>query len=139
MNQLPHPELKSLLAAHALGALDGEELEQVEAHLATACDECEIELAQWLARTESIAESVPLVEPSEGSKAKLLEQLDASATEEPAVSAEEPSLFSEEATVFEERSVESTGRRFAWAYPLVAAAMIAASRQLVYLSTRQSW
>jgi anti-sigma factor RsiW len=42
----PHPELKELLGAYALDAVDPDESEMVERHLA-GCPECQVELAEY--------------------------------------------------------------------------------------------
>jgi anti-sigma factor RsiW len=42
----PHPEMQELLGAYALDAVDGEEREQLERHLA-GCAECRAELAEY--------------------------------------------------------------------------------------------
>lgn len=60
------------LAAYALGALDGRELEELEAHLAAGCSRCEELLAGWEGDLEKVAESVPSVEPSETTRMRIL-------------------------------------------------------------------
>ena len=39
-----HGEMLELVSVYALGALDGDDLEAFEAHLAAGCEECEQEL-----------------------------------------------------------------------------------------------
>jgi anti-sigma-K factor RskA len=69
------PETPELLSLYALGALDGDDLRQVEAHLATGCPECRIELALLRDEVEGLAASFPPVTPSETTRARLLAQL----------------------------------------------------------------
>lgn len=61
-----------LLPAYALGALDGEELRELEAHLAPGCGECERQLRLWQGDLEELAASVPPVAPSETTRARVL-------------------------------------------------------------------
>lgn len=44
---MTHAEIKEDLSLFALGALDPNESHEVEAHLATGCDECEGEMHHW--------------------------------------------------------------------------------------------
>jgi len=57
--------LEELLPAYALGALDGEELRALEAHLASGCAECRRQLDLWEGDLEELASSVEPVAPSE--------------------------------------------------------------------------
>lgn len=56
---------EELLPAYALGALDGADLRELEAHLATGCDECRSQLDLWQGDIEELAASVESVVPSE--------------------------------------------------------------------------
>jgi anti-sigma-K factor RskA len=49
------PRFDDLLPAYALGALDGDELRELEAHLATGCPSCEDELRRLAAELEGLA------------------------------------------------------------------------------------
>ncbi|HEX9943953.1 MAG TPA: zf-HC2 domain-containing protein, partial [Thermoanaerobaculia bacterium] len=70
---VPHSaRLEELLPAYALGALDGEDLRELEAHLAQGCAECRRQLDLWQRDLEALAESVPPVEPSETARARVL-------------------------------------------------------------------
>ncbi len=60
------------LAAYALGALDGDELAELEAHLAAGCSRCEALLTDYDADLMALAESVPPVEPSETTRRRIL-------------------------------------------------------------------
>jgi anti-sigma-K factor RskA len=69
----PHtPRIEELLPAYALGALDGEELRELEQHLAGDCEECRRQLALWQGDLEELAAAVPPVEPSETTRARVL-------------------------------------------------------------------
>jgi anti-sigma-K factor RskA len=61
-HSLRHEEL---LPAYALGALDGEDLREMEAHLATGCAECRRQLDLWQGDLEELAASVEPVAPSD--------------------------------------------------------------------------
>lgn len=66
------PRFDELLPAYALGALDGDELRELEAHLATGCAECRRQLALWQGDLEALADSVPPVEPSTETRRSVL-------------------------------------------------------------------
>ncbi len=68
-HSLRHDEL---IPAYAVGALDGEELRELEAHLADGCSECDRQLALWQRDLEELAASVPPVEPSPVTRARIL-------------------------------------------------------------------
>ncbi|HTQ81425.1 MAG TPA: anti-sigma factor [Thermoanaerobaculia bacterium] len=69
------PELEELLSVHALGALDGEDLQAVEEHLRTGCAECLRRLALLAAEVEELAAVVPPIVPSDLTRARLLKSL----------------------------------------------------------------
>jgi anti-sigma-K factor RskA len=69
----PHsPRCEELLPAYALGALDGDELRELAAHLAGGCGECARQLALWQGDLETLAAETPPVEPSELTRARIL-------------------------------------------------------------------
>lgn len=69
----PHSErIEEFLPAYALGALDGEDLRELEEHLAAGCAECRRQLDLWQRDLEALAESVPPVQPSETTRARVL-------------------------------------------------------------------
>lgn len=68
------PRYVELLPAYAIGALDGDELGQLEAHLESGCAECERELLAWQRDVEELAASAPPVVPSETTRARVLQQ-----------------------------------------------------------------
>lgn len=86
----PHSSrIEELLPAYALGALDGEELRELEEHLAgDGCRECRGQLALWQGDLEELAATVPPVEPSETTRARVLRLAGSSAA--PAVPATAP-------------------------------------------------
>jgi hypothetical protein len=65
-------EIEELLAIHALGALDGDDLRALEAHLATGCPECQVRLDLLFGDVEALAASVPPITPSETTRARVL-------------------------------------------------------------------
>jgi anti-sigma-K factor RskA len=64
-------EVREMAGAFVLGALDAAESEAVRAHLAT-CDDAHEEIAELGGVLPALAESVPVVEPPEGLKARIL-------------------------------------------------------------------
>jgi hypothetical protein len=69
------PEMDELLTLRTLGALDGDDLRALEAHLAAGCPECEAQLALLLGDVEALAASLPPITPSEMTRARLLASL----------------------------------------------------------------
>jgi anti-sigma-K factor RskA len=61
-----------LLPAYALGALDGEELREIEEHIATGCAECRRQIQLWQGDLEELAASVEPVEPSAVTRQRIL-------------------------------------------------------------------
>ena len=72
MNPAHSKRIEELLPSYALGALDGEELRELEAHLAAGCPECSRELDLWNRDFEALADSVPPVMPSETTRKRVL-------------------------------------------------------------------
>ena len=69
----PHtPALEELLPAYALGALDGEDLRELEEHLAGGCDECRRQLTLWQGDLEALAAEIPPLQPAETTRARVL-------------------------------------------------------------------
>jgi len=66
------PRYDELLPAYAVGALDGDELRELETHLATGCPECGEQLALWQGDLEELAASVPPVAPSTETRGRIL-------------------------------------------------------------------
>jgi len=65
-----------MLAAHALGALDGAEARELAAHL-EGCAECRAELESWNETAAALAYMAPPVEPSAGLRSRILESIHA--------------------------------------------------------------
>lgn len=65
-----------LLPAYALGALDGEELREIEEHIATGCPECRRQIPLWQSDLEALAASVDPVEPSAETRERILRLAD---------------------------------------------------------------
>ena len=64
-------EVREMAGAFVLGALEPDEMAAVRAHLAT-CEEAHEEIAELGGVLPALAESVPLVEPSDGLKARIM-------------------------------------------------------------------
>jgi anti-sigma-K factor RskA len=81
----PHtPRVEELLPAHALGALEGDELRELEEHLAGGCAECRRQIVLWQGDLEALAAEVEPVNPSDTTRARVL-RLAGSAERAPAV------------------------------------------------------
>ena len=61
-----------LIPAFATGVLEGNELRELEAHLATGCAECRRQLALWQGDLEDLAASVPAIAPSTMTRERIL-------------------------------------------------------------------
>jgi anti-sigma-K factor RskA len=73
MTAAPHStRFEDLLPAYALGALDGDDLRELEEHLAGGCADCRRQLDLWNRDLEALADSVTPVEPSETTRARVL-------------------------------------------------------------------
>ena len=66
------PRIEELLPAYALGALDGDDLRELEAHLAGGCEECRRQLVLWQGDLEALAAEVEPVQPSDVTRARVL-------------------------------------------------------------------
>ena len=63
------------LPAYALGALEGEERAELEAHLATGCPRCAALLTGWEADLAALAAQAPEVQPSDVTRSRLLRRV----------------------------------------------------------------
>lgn len=73
MSGTPHTSrIEELLPAYVLGALDGDDLRELEAHLAGGCEECDRQLALWQGDLEALAAGVEPVQPSDVTRARVL-------------------------------------------------------------------
>jgi anti-sigma-K factor RskA len=73
MSTTPHtPRIEELLPAYALGALDGEDLRELEAHWVSGCEDCRRQLALWEGDLEALAAGVEPVQPSDVTRARVL-------------------------------------------------------------------
>lgn len=73
MSTTPHtPRLEEILPAYALDALDGEDLRELEAHLAGGCEECRRQLDLWQGDLEALAAEIEPVQPSDVTRARVL-------------------------------------------------------------------
>ncbi|HVR96699.1 MAG TPA: anti-sigma factor [Thermoanaerobaculia bacterium] len=71
MSTAHSPRHEEMLPAYALGALDGEELRELEAHL-PGCDECRRLLRGWEDDLEQLAAAAPPLEPSAEVRRRIL-------------------------------------------------------------------
>jgi anti-sigma-K factor RskA len=69
-----HEEYREMLAAYALGALEGPEARALEEHLAT-CSECGPEAAGWLDTASALALAPGAAEPSPELRTRILESV----------------------------------------------------------------
>ena len=105
MTATPHSaRFEELLPAHALGALDGDDLRELEEHLDAGCEECRRQLALWDRDLEALAESVAPIAPSDTTRARVLRMTATAATA---------------------ASAAPSPRRRSWWLPLAAAALLA--------------
>jgi anti-sigma-K factor RskA len=73
---MSHEKLSELCSVYALGALEGEELREFEAHLKTGCPLCGQQIQEYGDTLASIPEALPAVRPSPDLKSRLMERLD---------------------------------------------------------------
>lgn len=77
MTALTHsPRFEEMLPAYALGALDGEDLRELETHLAAGCPECQGLLRIWQGDVEALAVAAAPLEPSQLTRERLLRSLE---------------------------------------------------------------
>ncbi len=74
MVQEEHSLLRENIPAYALGALDAEDVNALEAHLRT-CESCRTELAEYRAISDSLLTAVPQRQPSAALRKRLQSQL----------------------------------------------------------------
>src|SRR6266498_487016 len=74
MVQEEHSLLRENIPAYALGALDAEDVNALEAHLRT-CESCRTELANYRMISDSLLTAVPLRQPSAALRKRLQSQL----------------------------------------------------------------
>lgn len=73
---MSHEKLSELCSIYALGALDGEELREFEAHLKTGCPLCGQQIREFSEVAASIPEALPNMRPSPDLKDRLMASLD---------------------------------------------------------------
>jgi len=73
---MSHEKLSELCSIYALGALDGEELREFEAHLKTGCPLCGQQIQEYSETVALIPETLSIVKASEELKSRLLARLD---------------------------------------------------------------
>jgi anti-sigma-K factor RskA len=73
---MSHEKLSELCPVYALGALDGEELRELEAHLKSGCPLCEQQIQEFGDLIANVPQALPGVEPSADLKTRLMAQLE---------------------------------------------------------------
>lgn len=74
---MSHEELLDLADVYALGALDGEELVQFQAHLSAGCAECRARVNNSAGALALVAGALDQLTPPDRVKSRLFEQIDA--------------------------------------------------------------
>jgi len=72
-----HEELLDLADVYALGALDGEELAQFQAHLSAGCAECQTRVKDAGDALAMVPQAITPLTPPDRAKSRLFEQIDA--------------------------------------------------------------
>jgi hypothetical protein len=70
------PRFEEMLPAFALGALDGDDLRELQAHLAEGCPQCQDLLRVWEGDVEALADWAPPLEPSQMTRERVLRSLE---------------------------------------------------------------
>ena len=73
---MSHEKLSELCPGYALGALDGEELRELEAHLKSGCPVCEQQIREFGDLIANVPQALPGIEPSNDLRTRLMAQLD---------------------------------------------------------------
>jgi len=71
-----HEKLSELCSTYALGALDGEELRDLEVHLKSGCPLCEQQILEFTSLIANVPQALPGIEPSKELRARIIAQLD---------------------------------------------------------------
>jgi len=111
--ELTCEEVREMAAAFVLGALEPDEMAAVRAHLAT-CEDAHEEIAELGGVLPALAESVPVVEPPDGLKARIMAAAAADLEERaavptPAAPTSVPIPFPDESERTARRTRTSTG------------------------------
>ena len=73
---MSHEQLLELCPIHALGALDGEELRELEAHLESGCEMCQQHIREYTELLAVLPEALPNVPLSPALKSRLMDQIE---------------------------------------------------------------
>ncbi|HYH47849.1 MAG TPA: anti-sigma factor [Thermoanaerobaculia bacterium] len=126
-----------LLPSYALGALDGDELRQVEQHLAEGCPECRRQLALLDEDLEALAAGLAAVAPSDVVRARVVRAVQAGQTEPGAERVPAPpARVAESRTVDEARRAVSSGSSKTPWLALAASLLLLAAAGWGWLSAR---
>jgi anti-sigma-K factor RskA len=115
-----HDELNELLPLHALGALDTDDRDRVESHLATGCAQCVEQLVELYRTAASLAWAAPPAVPPAGLRDRIMGT----------IAAERPS---HEPIPFRARRAAEAPRSATGAFVAVAALLAAAGIAIFFL------
>jgi anti-sigma-K factor RskA len=73
---MSHERLLELCPIHALGALDGEELRELETHLESGCEICQRQIREYTDMLAVLPEALPNVPVSPALKGRLIDQIE---------------------------------------------------------------
>jgi anti-sigma-K factor RskA len=89
---MSHEKLSELCPVYALGALEGEELRELEAHLKSGCPLCEQQIREFEGLIATVPQALPGIAPSGDLKARLMAQLDQTSQTREVIEFRSPSL-----------------------------------------------
>jgi len=73
---MSHEKLSELCPVYALGALDGEELRELEAHLQSGCPLCETQIREFGDLMAQVPQALPGIVPSSDLRTRLMARVD---------------------------------------------------------------
>lgn len=133
--RLHDPSFDELLPSYALGALDGDELRQVEQHLADGCPECRRQLALLDGDLEALAAGLAAVAPSDVVRARVVRAVQAGQAEPGAETVPAPPARTAESRTVDEGRRTGSGSKTPW-LALAASLLLLAAAGWGWLSAR---
>lgn len=73
---MSHEELQELCSVYAAGALDGEELRELEKHLKTGCPVCQQQIGEYRELMAALPQALPSLVPSAGLRSRVMAQIE---------------------------------------------------------------
>src|SRR5436309_2409735 len=73
---MSHEKLQELCPVYAAGALDGEELRELQEHLRTGCPICQQQIREYSELMVVLSQILPSPEPSAGLKSRVMAQIE---------------------------------------------------------------